>query len=280
MRARAEQSAAADPSAAPRRYCKACSYELEGLTTASCPECGRAFDPTDPETYLPAPANAWKRSALVRRGIIFAAALLIASAFMHTILPRPRSINDWRLWLWFGMRIGLEENKSRTIHLRAYFWLDRATYVEGLDPAAGTLEWSLDRDGEDDWTFRVLEPGLEWGPMMAAFNNMKAYKFGIVFPAQGDQRNAAGFEVRGSMIDVMSALVTHYRLEVTPFRIQPDQSYIWTYDDASQRMVTLDLDSDTRHDFPLRRDFEGWPLAPKPVSSAEARSAPAKTGGM
>jgi hypothetical protein len=31
--------------------CLHCGYALRGLTTARCPECGRAFDPTDPATF-------------------------------------------------------------------------------------------------------------------------------------------------------------------------------------------------------------------------------------
>lgn len=32
--------------------CLGCGYLLHGLTADACPECGRTFDPNDPETYL------------------------------------------------------------------------------------------------------------------------------------------------------------------------------------------------------------------------------------
>lgn len=35
--------------------CLHCSYPLRGLPENVCPECGHAFDPTDPTTYLPKP---------------------------------------------------------------------------------------------------------------------------------------------------------------------------------------------------------------------------------
>jgi uncharacterized OB-fold protein len=36
-------------------YCKSCHYSLENrgsLTEDRCPECGRAFDPDDPDSFL------------------------------------------------------------------------------------------------------------------------------------------------------------------------------------------------------------------------------------
>ncbi len=32
--------------------CKACHYSLANLTKNRCPECGRAFDPNDPSTFI------------------------------------------------------------------------------------------------------------------------------------------------------------------------------------------------------------------------------------
>ena len=33
-------------------YCLACEYDLNGLETGNCPECGRAFEPADPDSFL------------------------------------------------------------------------------------------------------------------------------------------------------------------------------------------------------------------------------------
>lgn len=35
----------------PPMFCKTCRYDLRELTTDCCPECGRAFDPANPETF-------------------------------------------------------------------------------------------------------------------------------------------------------------------------------------------------------------------------------------
>ena len=51
--------------------CKQCGYALKGLTSNVCPECGRQFDPDDPDTMriaprvTPAPPFPWKAVLLV-----------------------------------------------------------------------------------------------------------------------------------------------------------------------------------------------------------------------
>lgn len=39
-----------------RRFCLQCGYDLRNLESHRCPECGRAFDPTKPSTYVNSPA--------------------------------------------------------------------------------------------------------------------------------------------------------------------------------------------------------------------------------
>lgn len=41
-----------------KRICLGCKYDLRGLDTPRCPECGRPFDPDDPTTTGPVP---WHR---------------------------------------------------------------------------------------------------------------------------------------------------------------------------------------------------------------------------
>ena len=40
--------------------CLSCHYELKNLPQNRCPECGRAFDPTNPVTFYDPPKIAWK----------------------------------------------------------------------------------------------------------------------------------------------------------------------------------------------------------------------------
>ena len=58
--------------------CKNCHYSLDGLTEKRCPECGREFDPNDPNTFdSPAPVGIDFRSAAIGSAITFIAAFLI-----------------------------------------------------------------------------------------------------------------------------------------------------------------------------------------------------------
>jgi rRNA maturation protein Nop10 len=58
-------------------YCRACNFDLRGLTSNVCPECGRAFDPTHPATFLWRPRSRWPR-LLLRIGAGVALVLLLS----------------------------------------------------------------------------------------------------------------------------------------------------------------------------------------------------------
>ena len=66
------------------RYCRKCGYELRGLTTPRCPECGRTFDPANPRTYRRRPIQRWHRH--VKRAVIV---LMTPIIFLAVV------------WLWF-----------------------------------------------------------------------------------------------------------------------------------------------------------------------------------
>ncbi len=70
---------AAEP-AAVARYCRGCGYNLFGLETPRCPECGREFSFTDPTTTRKAPKkSAWR---WVRRAVAILLLLVLPYAGM------------------------------------------------------------------------------------------------------------------------------------------------------------------------------------------------------
>lgn len=69
------------------RFCRKCSYNLRGIESVRCPECGRPFEPADPKTYRRRPRTRW--GVWVRRALI----LCLIGLVLYS-LPI--------LWLWWG----------------------------------------------------------------------------------------------------------------------------------------------------------------------------------
>lgn len=79
-------------------YCRHCHYDLRALTTNRCPECGKAFDPNNPDSYYPHyPSFNWRaRTALDSiswRGAVFALFCVCwYGIFLLPAIDEPRSI--------------------------------------------------------------------------------------------------------------------------------------------------------------------------------------------
>jgi hypothetical protein len=58
-------------------HCRACNFDLKGLTSNACPECGRTFDPGDPESFAVRPRS-WFGRNLGRILLAFGSLFLIA----------------------------------------------------------------------------------------------------------------------------------------------------------------------------------------------------------
>jgi hypothetical protein len=69
-------------------FCRQCSYNLQAIPSARCPECGRAFDPADPASFLKAPRTPLR---IWGRRIIFV--LLVPTILIGAPL-------GWVYWGW------------------------------------------------------------------------------------------------------------------------------------------------------------------------------------
>jgi ribosomal protein L37E len=79
-------------------FCKKCGYPLWAVTTGACPECGRAFAPSDPRTYL----DKWaplRRSALAHAQLLLAIwpVLFLAFAYGSALAAHAR-LGRWPRW--------------------------------------------------------------------------------------------------------------------------------------------------------------------------------------
>jgi rRNA maturation protein Nop10 len=68
-------------------WCKKCRYCLKYLTTGSCPECGRAFDPADPSTHLIHDPLSTRRVRPLRQ------AAVCLDLFFWLFLPSPDALS-------------------------------------------------------------------------------------------------------------------------------------------------------------------------------------------
>jgi hypothetical protein len=80
-------------------YCLSCGYDLRGLPENRCPECGRAFDPNKPTTYITRVESGRRYLLLASLGII-AVGLAFMVAWLadrcDTVLP----FSEW--WTLLG----------------------------------------------------------------------------------------------------------------------------------------------------------------------------------
>lgn len=85
-------------------HCYQCHYNLAHLTRDSCPECGRAFDPDNPKTYLEQPVR-----ALPLLGKSVSGAIASWSARNHVLA----------FWFWLAAQLGLRTFGSSLLVMTA-----------------------------------------------------------------------------------------------------------------------------------------------------------------
>lgn len=231
----------------------------------------------------------------MKHGVRLATILLVIVGFYYTAFPRPADWsawrllpNDWRLWVWFGRPIGvmhvrtdgtrvhadpwlngpldLAPFRSPDHDIYAYVWFGNETCREAFRADTGALAWRIEDLGENRYRMQVIEPGIRLESLLAGFNAIKGVGrfFGVrVGPA--DRRfSDSPFAADGDEATVFSSLVRQYGLRITPFRLTPDQSYVWTWDHVAGSMAPMNLFKEEAEEYPLDDSDSSRVLIPKP----------------
>ncbi len=126
-------------------FCTSCNFDLRGLPSAKCPECGRAFDPADAGTFLIKPRSAFARMfkrialaavVLIVGGIVLSVCLFVRAA--HTAIDAeyryqvPSLVCD----------LIIEYVKKSPTHSWPASWKD----LEGLPPREAMCSWPREAD--------------------------------------------------------------------------------------------------------------------------------------
>ena len=65
-------------------YCRSCQYDLNGLGTGRCPECGHPFDPADPTTFE---TRRRGLQAILGVGLALAIGIAVILGFWVSLMP-------------------------------------------------------------------------------------------------------------------------------------------------------------------------------------------------
>lgn len=103
--------------------CLSCKYDLSQLTEHRCPECGRAFDPTDPGTFH-SESLSWVRYVVPRRNRDYAASLVVLGLLIvFWLIDPPRhmrtAIINVIIGVGFAIWLGV-----------LYIWIARVVYLK------------------------------------------------------------------------------------------------------------------------------------------------------
>lgn len=247
----------------PSIACRGCTYDLQGLPAGVCPECGRAFDPADPATFWDLVSrHRTQRRRRTRIGAIALVAVSLAAMFMYGIIPRPAPGQSggvqWGFWVWLGRGFGAQRVDLSTESLVVHRWGSRVSRIDSEDrwsaPGPRPL-WSLERLGPDEWRMEVVDPRVDWQSLLLGFNTMRRDEelFGVAIHTWEREEAGAPFSVRGSRVDVLSAMIRVYGMQTHPGLTSPEDGDVWVVSPESGELVEV----------PVQRALEmGIPVIP------------------
>lgn len=273
-----QQPEAAKPE---RMFCAECAFDLVGVPAIArgeaeealshrCPECGKAFDPSDGATFR---TSAMTRVARQRRRSAWVALLVLGSValVMWGVIPRPAMSRSFtspvgftvnaKLWVWMGRPFGIEESGYRTANtlgrMRVEWWFGTPTSFLVTERGSGQEIWSIERHRGDRWTMRVQDANTPWQSLIRSFNSTRRDDeiFGVALVdargrTQGRQRRSTPadrpFEVTGGQVDVLSEMIVRYGLTTDPMaRVgnrETPQTHAWVFDESAQRLKHVPLE--------------------------------------
>jgi hypothetical protein len=246
-------------------FCRGCFYELSGLAAGKCPECARAFDPSDKGSVLTRRPSFLVSSRLRRYVLLFAIVLMVTGAIYLSLLPRPHvrwdgSVN-WRVWIWLEQPYGVQRVPGmRTVDV--FWWGGEVSRVTGHQPltaADGSVSfktvWSVRRIGDDDWSMKVHSGGIPMGELLTAFNTLRdnTELFGVALVDGSPGGNTEPFAARGPKEDVLTAIVHAYGVRVVPFLLSPEDTDVWVYDEDNKRAVLLSVEDAEQQGYDIQQ---------------------------
>jgi hypothetical protein len=269
-------------------FCRGCRYHLRGLAARACPECGRAFDPSDPGTYALGPAPAWRRRLTSRWVVIPLMVGLLTALAYHQVLPRPHLDGfgnpQWRLWVWMGRPFGVFEVTRRIDGVerrteRAWWGdpdiatrvsvFERPVVPPDADPGPFTLAWEVRRSGRDRWSMNIASTGVPLNRLVTAFNTVRTNEdlFGVALDGRRAARTANDepFRASGPKENLLAAIIQAYGVRVTPLLTSASDDRVWVYDERTQTLEELPVDEARERGFEVpaferapRFRREGW----------------------
>ena len=262
----------ADPSPVPTghtstRYCAACCYDLRELPAGPCPECGRPFDPAQPDTFITTLTQSPLRRRLRRISYAVLIILALAASLLYNLVPLPVSGHDWQFWRWLGMNFGVSTTWVRQNIVRTHWWADNAYKAQGYTNNQSRRLWELDAPAQGEWSLRVLGAGASRHAIFAAFNTMKPDVFCVRLSDHDlEFSQSQGLEARGTRVDILSAIVDYFGIRIEPLAHSREQQYCWYFDDHTRRMAVRKVEREELATFRWAYEFQGRPLVPRELA--------------
>ncbi len=116
-------------------YCRGCLYDLRGQRTPRCPECGRAFDPGDPDSFFEHPGR-WHRIRIEYKKYRIPCAVLLTTV--------------WVIWMFFvSLQLGARDSHGwprraaqelKMITFQRMYWQRQDPPIRDFDRAAAVRD--------------------------------------------------------------------------------------------------------------------------------------------